>query len=307
MARIALRNCITVLFQIYYIEIFRESRILVAADKVEQLEAFANPMKESTGLETILSSFRCHSLKDLDKCQLMNRVDTKFLVPIHLLEDVLEAIKPHCSSLKINERQIFEYFTTYYDREDLHYYFSHHNGRLNRHKIRCRTYVDSDDHFLEVKFKNNKKRTVKTRVVVKSGEQTNALNGNFNFLAEQGVSYPEKLVATQHCSYRRLAFAGNDLQERLTLDLNLCFRDTKHDNQVPLPEFFILELKQSKIDRFSKLYQAITDLQIKPNSFSKYCMGMTLLRGNNLKRNNFKPVLREVDKLRSTFNAQKVS
>lgn len=264
-------------------------------------------MEKVSGLENILSGFRTHSLKDLDKCQLMNRVDTKFLVPFHMLEDVLEAIKPFCSSLMINDRQIFEYFTTYYDRENLHYYLCHHNGKLNRHKIRCRTYVDSGDHFLEVKFKNNKKRTVKTRVPVGSGHAVSALQGNFDFLSEQGIPAPDQLVASQHCSYRRLAFAGNDFQERLTLDMNLCFRDTEHSKEVPLPQFFILELKQGRINRFSELYQTFNNLQLKPSSFSKYCIGMSMLLGNKLKKNNFNPILREVQKLRSVYDIKRAS
>jgi hypothetical protein len=37
-------------------------------------------------------------------------------------------------------------------------------GKLNRHKIRYRKYVESDLNFFEIKFKSNKNRTIKDRV-----------------------------------------------------------------------------------------------------------------------------------------------
>ena len=43
-------------------------------------------------------------------------------------------------------------------------YHDHHNGKLNRYKVRRRRYIDTDTEFLEVKLKNNKKRTIKSRI-----------------------------------------------------------------------------------------------------------------------------------------------
>ena len=43
-------------------------------------------------------------------------------------------------------------------------FIAHHNGKLNRYIIRRRSYVSSGISLLEVKFNNNKGRTIKKRI-----------------------------------------------------------------------------------------------------------------------------------------------
>ncbi|MGK0412641.1 MAG: hypothetical protein ACJA1B_000839 [Polaribacter sp.] len=52
----------------------------------------------------------------------------------------------------------------YFDNFKVKFYFDHHNGRVHRTKIRQRKYVDSDLTFLEVKQKNGKGETNKSRI-----------------------------------------------------------------------------------------------------------------------------------------------
>ena len=65
---------------------------------------------------------------------------------------------PHYKCVEIENKRVSQYQTLYYDTKDMKLYNEHHNGHLNRYKIRHRTYVDSNLSFLEVKFKNNKGR-----------------------------------------------------------------------------------------------------------------------------------------------------
>ena len=58
---------------------------------------------------------------------------------------------------------IHDYKSLYYDTEDWKFYLDHHNGRVNRNKIRFREYVGSKLTFLEIKLKNNKGKTIKKR------------------------------------------------------------------------------------------------------------------------------------------------
>ena len=62
-----------------------------------------------------------------------------------------------------NEIMIRSYETKYFDTYQRDTFLMHHNGKFPRYKIRTRTYLDTNDQFVEVKFKNNKGLTEKYR------------------------------------------------------------------------------------------------------------------------------------------------
>ncbi|MEH6346283.1 MAG: polyphosphate polymerase domain-containing protein [Bermanella sp.] len=240
-----------------------------------------------------LKQFTPHGLNDLKNANLMDRVDTKYLIPIEKLESLLPGLLPHYSALEINGKRLFTYQNTYFDTPDLDFYHAHHHGRLNRYKVRHRKYVDSEKGFLEVKFKNNKGRTLKTRIAsdkacVKGVPQQ-------TFLSEALSNKFSGLEASQWGSYQRIALANETCGERLTLDLGLMFRSIDGARQVELPQFFIAELKQFKHDLTSPFALEMARLGIRASKFSKYCMGCALITPS-LKRNSFKPLLRLIKK-----------
>ncbi|MCJ8311897.1 MAG: polyphosphate polymerase domain-containing protein [Saccharospirillaceae bacterium] len=241
-----------------------------------------------------LNSFNSHSLSDLKKAELMDRVDTKFIVPIHLLDYIFDKINRNYTVLEINSKRIFEYQNTYYDTKDFIFYRNHHNGKLNRFKVRCRNYVDSDLSFLEVKFKNNKKRTYKTRIKV-DHHPNEIIQKSKDFLNNAGITDGHKLVIVQKSGYHRIAFADEQNAERLTLDLNLHFSQPHQSNKQIIGEQVIFELKQNKLNRRSSFFDVMRQLGIKPSSFSKYCIGMALTYENKIiRKNNFNKVMRKI-------------
>jgi hypothetical protein len=50
------------------------------------------------------------------------------------------------------------------------FYHAHHAGRVNRQKIRVRTYVETGSQFLEIKRHQKKGRTVKVRKLMTDSE-----------------------------------------------------------------------------------------------------------------------------------------
>jgi hypothetical protein len=112
----------------------------------------------------IIKDFESIDLKEMESVKLMDRTDTKFTFLYSQLTSILNIIKPHYKVLTINNKRHFSYKTLYYDTHDMMLYNVHHNGRLNRYKIRHRSYLDTNTGFLEVKFKNNKGRTIKERI-----------------------------------------------------------------------------------------------------------------------------------------------
>ncbi len=240
-----------------------------------------------------LKRFTAHGLNDLKNANLMDRVDTKFLIPIEKLESLLTHLLPHYSALEINGRRLFTYQNTYFDTPRLDFYHAHHQGRLNRYKVRHRSYVDSDKGFLEIKFKNNKGRTLKTRIAsdracVKGVSQKTFLHETFSH------KFPQ-LEPSQWGSYQRIALANESCGERLTLDLGLMFQSVDGARQVDLPGFFIAELKQFKHDLTSPFALEMARLGIRASKFSKYCMGCALITPS-LKTNSFKPLLRLIER-----------
>jgi hypothetical protein len=234
-----------------------------------------------------LNRFKHHGLKDLKNAELMNRVDTKYLIPIDLLEPLLVTLVPYYTALEIKGKRIFTYHNTYFDTDEYDFYHAHHQGKLNRYKVRHRNYVDSEKGFLEVKFKNNKGRTIKTRI--ESNEACVRGDSEKTFLNAISNKF-DCLKAAQWGAYERIALANEACGERLTLDLKLRFSTIDGSRKASLPRFFIAELKQGKHNLTSPFAKEMSRLGIRAKKFSKYCIGCSLLIPE-LKANCFKPVI----------------
>lgn len=242
-----------------------------------------------------LVSFPSYGLADLSRAILMDRVDTKFLVPSAMVHGLLVELREHCSVLSVAGRRISRYWTHYYDSPDLRFYRSHHNGALNRYKVRCRTYVEQRSSFLEVKRKNNRGRTIKSRVAV-SEAGLSALEANDAFLRSCGVARIDELIDTLRCDYDRVAFASEGTGERLTIDFNISFRDLDSQQRAGLQDLVVVELKQNTLNWRSTLFKVFRHHGLRPCSFNKYCIGLCLLRRPMLKTNRFKETLLKVER-----------
>jgi hypothetical protein len=239
-------------------------------------------------VDELLKSYSPISLVEMDKVRLMDRVDNKFILSFNDLIPVIKGISHHYNILTINDIRIFSYRTDYYDTPNLDMFADHHNGKLNRYKIRQREYIESDIRFLEVKFKSNKGRTIKDRI---EGEH----NFSFKEFINKFTPYdPDLLKVSLVNRFNRLTLVDKNLHERVTIDLNLCFSDSDH--LMGLNGLVIIEVKQNKNSRASCIYSLLKEKGIRPNSFSKYCLGIALLNRNN-KFNNFKRTINLINKL----------
>lgn len=228
----------------------------------------------------------------MDTVKLLNRTDTKFVFKRSQLPEILERVRPHYRILEISNLRQNAYRTLYYDTHDFGLYNKHQNGKLNRHKVRIRRYVDSGLTFLEIKFKNNKGRTVKKRVRIKEFEEVLS-DDSMKFIGK--VMQKEiDLVPKLWNTFTRLTLVSKKDTERLTIDLNLGFE--YEDDKKSLDKVVIAEVKQEKMSRNSTFVRTVKSMGIRPTGMSKYCVGAMVMNGD-LKYNNFKQKLLTIKKL----------
>lgn len=237
-------------------------------------------------LDDILSGFTAISLKEMDKAKLMDRTDTKFTFSSKDLIKVLNEVKGDYKVLEIENCRRSTYQTLYYDTADLSLYLKHHAGKLNRYKIRHRTYVESKLGFLEVKFKNNKGRTIKERIK-KHGAPQKWDQDATEFISTKTPFDPELLVPNIRVNYKRITLVNNENAERVTIDTDLEFEGK--DFKEEMKNLVIAEVKQRKRTG-SPFLEAMRKFRIREGSISKYCMGVAVTN-KSVKKNNFKTKL----------------
>lgn len=247
-----------------------------------------------------LSSFSMHGLQDLDNASLMDRVDKKFVIPRSFLSSLLDFSRAYYSVLEVSGTRISEYRNSYYDTLDYQYYREHHNQRVNRYKVRHRTYVESDASYFEVKFKDNRGRTRKTRLLMRDSTLPSDRCAMY-FSAKCGCYSKSDIQSVQISSYRRISLANEAAAERLTIDANLRHLDINTGVGSCFDSWIVVEVKQNSLNRHSAFYQWAKEFALRPCSFSKYCMGIYYTGPAYLKRNNFHGVHRQLEITRRRF------
>jgi hypothetical protein len=222
----------------------------------------------------------------MDNVKLMDRTDTKFIFSRKRLDEILTSLAPFYKVLDVKGKKISSYKTLYYDTSHLNLYLAHHNGHLNRYKIRHRSYVESGIGFLEVKFKNNKGRTIKERIKQKEAPQHWETESE-SFLSEKTPFRIETLIPSIWVNYSRITLVSKLNQERVTIDLNLEF--IRHNSLENFNGLVIAEVKQGK-RQASDFLKLMKTMRIREGSISKYCMGVAVT-DDAVKKNNFKEKL----------------
>ncbi|HWY11325.1 MAG TPA: polyphosphate polymerase domain-containing protein [Bacteroidia bacterium] len=228
----------------------------------------------------------------MNNVKLMNRTDTKFTFHISRLEQVLNLVIDNYRILEVNGKRVSDYKTLYYDTTDLELYYQHHNGKLNRYKVRHRTYVDSNIGYLEVKFKNNKGRTFKERIK-KKDVLFDWPEDAQQFLSDKTPYLPNTLIPTLWVNYSRITLVNRVGTERLTIDLDLEFK--KDTIEKKMHQMVIAEVKQEKT-KDSPFINVMKKLHIRTGSISKYCMAVAYTKPG-VKTNQFKAKLLHIQKI----------
>jgi len=246
-------------------------------------------LRSHTLKATELDIFDSISLDEMNNVSLMKRTDTKFVINERILSSVLESIKEDYRILQIGENRLMTYNSYYFDTPKNGLYTMHHNGRAGRIKVRMRNYVESDLCFLEVKVKDKKGDTVKSRIRIDG--LTNELDATANEFISVTTQKTMNLTKSIENQFNRFTLVNTENKERVTVDVGLSF-----DGTVLNENLVIVELKQEKLNRNSSLYTSLKAHGIGPFSISKYCIGMAATHPE-LKQNLFKSKFLKINKL----------
>lgn len=244
-------------------------------------------------MHSIISTFDPISLAEMKSVRLMNRVDTKFVTTMPRLLQLLALARGEYFAQDVDGVRNSAYTTLYYDTPGLDMYIMHHNGCLGRQKVRVREYLDSHLMFLEVKNKNNHRRTRKKRIAI---EEFN-IEGKAKRDFLQGLCWwdVDTLEPALRNWFTRITLVNKAMTERVTIDTGLRFHSFRSGIDTSLDQAVIIELKRDG-NQPSPLLAMLRELHIHPHGFSKYCMG-TALSNPGVKQNRLKPKLHYVDRL----------
>ena len=245
-------------------------------------------------LSTLLERFEPISLSEMDRVALLDRTDTKYVLPLSIMPSVLEELLPEYRLLEVGGVRGTAYRSLYLDTPELQHYHDHHNKRTFRNKVRYREYSGSGLAFLEVKRKTGRGGTDKVRQRVPAIPDRPSPE-QLEFIAK-ATGRVEDLSPTLWNTFTRYTLVHHTRAERLTLDMDLSFY-WEGEERV-LGNVVVAELKEQRADRRSPFARIMRERGIRPAGMSKYCIGMLMMQ-QGLKYNAFKPVLRMLDRLRN--------
>ena len=246
-----------------------------------------------------LYSFSPIFLEEMDNVRLMDRVDTKYILSVSKLPDIMYRMNGNYRVLDINKERFFRYDTTYLDSIDFMFFNQHVTGKLERNKVRFRKYETTGTTYLEVKKRTNKNRTKKWRIENMLIDNSACDNNAIEFIKEYIPLNSHILKPVLTNSFKRITFVGSAVNERITIDYDLSYSGL-NGNLVSFPFIAIIELKQEGFSNRSQLEDILKDYLIRPVGFSKYCIGSGMLYDLPHK-NILKPKFLLINKLENEF------
>lgn len=233
------------------------------------------------------------TLDQLQEYALMRRFDTKYLVQEAQLLPILEKLTGSYSVLEVNGVRLNPYHTTYYDTQDFLFFRQHHNGVRNRFKVRTRTYLSTEDSFLEIKQRRDNNQIVKTRIPI-DGFHKEKGDATRQFIHKNSPVSEDQLEVKLNNRFFRFTLVNPTSVERVTVDLGLTLFN--QEEAVYLPGVAVVEVKQAKLHDNTPLVEELRKAHLHPQGFSKYCIGVSLLE-EHVKHNRFKKHLLQLNRM----------
>ena len=245
-------------------------------------------------------------LEDIESVALMDRYDSKFLVPEHWLSHTLTQLPNH-AVLSIANSLSTTYRNLYFDSADNVCVQQHVRGKTSRFKVRIRHYTNTEVTFLEVKLRDVYGKTAKHRVVRNVATWDAPLNdAEREFLHRHLGDIALQLSPVLESRFERFTLVDLKEGERLTFDLGVEFKTpgTDGDWHAPLAHVSVVEWKQNSVNHQGSLIQALRSHPERrgplgrPLRMSKYLLGRQTLQPD-LDFKTYRPALRDMSRAES--------
>ena len=215
------------------------------------------------------------------RAPLLERRDTKYLVPATAAAVLLDGGRADYQVLQIDGARVFGYESTYFDSADLALYRAHAQGRRLRWKARTRRYGAGPLCFREIKLKQARGATIKLRERCPSYEHGWAGPELADFVDRSlrehyGQGLGLRLTARLTVRYARTTLVSVDGVERVTLDQELDVLDPAGRATGRLrPGLALVEVKTPRGGP-GRLGALLAGQGLRPVSLSKYGVGVAL-------------------------------
>jgi len=256
-------------------------------------------MSALTALE--LSHLDSIGLDELNEAAaLQTRVDRKYVLAQSDADLVLDSLSSALATgvaprvLEIDGTRGSSYLSVYFDTPDLLSYRMAAHARRRRFKLRTRSYVDSEQSFLEMKTRGARSTTVKERleydfassdVLTRDGRDYADAALDALGLTEPGRLQLEPTLVTRYV--RTTLFLGGS-SSRATIDTDLRW-ETADGAALDRPGLVIMETKSGS--RTSEVDRVLWAHGHRPATISKFGTGLAALRPD-LPSNKWARVLR---------------
>lgn len=246
-------------------------------------------------VSTLLPGLTPISLDELNaKAALQTRVDRKYALNQHDAEVMLAALGSAPRVLEIDGLRASSYESVYFDTPKLLSYRMAAHARRRRFKLRTRTYLDSQEAWLEVKTRGERSTTVKDRVAYRMDLRDTLTESGRDYadaaLASVGIGHPSELqlLPTLVTRYNRTTLFMESSLSRATIDTGLVWEESD-GTVLSRPDLVIVESKSGS--RASEVDRLLWSLGHRPDTISKFGTGLAALRPD-LPSNKWARVLR---------------
>lgn len=230
------------------------------------------PQSVDSGIRAVAGRFEEADKRLVRARKLLERNDTKFLVPSSLATWILARVIGDYKIVHRRGSPISPYRTDYYDTTDLRCFFDHVHGKHPRFKVRIRRYLDGKC-FFEVKTKQSCGSTRKYRLRRTNADMAMSIHERDLVRTKTGLDVSD-LRRSVGVNYLRLTLVSPNTDERVTVDLNVTLRVGAQ--QICFPNVAIFEAKQRALDAKTPIVRALASHGIRPSGASKYCSAMAL-------------------------------
>lgn len=224
---------------------------------------------------------------------LLDRTDSKFVLPARELPALLGPLSRNYALLAAGDRRIARYESLYFDTAELRCFHDHRRGRRPRHKLRIRQYPDRRLCFLEIKTKQSDRRTIKHRLAKPYGDYTIGARER-EFIAAHSDLPDDDIWPEVAIGFQRITLLGLASSERVTIDLGLDLARAERSER--LTGVAIVEVKQWPLCVRTPVMQLLRGARVRDRSTSKYAAAVIRMHPG-IRSNRFRAPMRALERM----------